>query len=107
LNELREHEIYKVCDKIADVDISPIVLRINDPYVLTIYADASFAIGPLMQSVSGDIVFLNGSPLLWGSLKQAIIVDSSCSAEYVAASVACKQAIYEENLISVFGIFLC
>jgi hypothetical protein len=59
-----------------------------------------------MQSVSGYIIYLNGSPLLWGSLKQAIIVDSSCSAEYVAASVACKQAIYAENLIGFMG-FSC
>jgi hypothetical protein len=106
INELREHEIYKVRDEIADVDISPIVLPLNMRYNLVIYADASFAVGPLMQSVSGYTVFLNGSPLLWGSLKQTIIVDSSCSAEYVAASVACKQAIYAENLIGFLG-FSC
>jgi hypothetical protein len=106
VNELREHAIYKVRDEIADVDISPIVLPENQRYNLTIYADASFAVGPLMQSVSGYVIFLNGSPLLWGSLKQTIIVDSSCSAEYVAASVACKQAIYAENLIGFLG-FSC
>jgi hypothetical protein len=106
INELREHEIYKVRDEIADVDISPIVLPLNEKYNLIIYADASFAVGPLKQSVSGYVVFLNGSPLLWGSLKQTIIVDSSCSAEYVAASVACKQAIYAENLIGFLG-FTC
>ena len=106
MNELREHAIYKVRDEIADVDIAPIVLPENQRYNLTIYADASFAVGPLMQSVSGYIIYLNGSPLLWGSLKQTIIVDSSCSAEYVAASVACKQAIYAENLIG-FMWFSC
>ena len=52
------------------------------------------------------MVFLNGTPFLWGSLKQTIVVDSSCSAEYVAASVACKQAIYAENLIAFLG-FSC
>jgi hypothetical protein len=106
MNELREHAIYKVRDEIADVDISPVILPENQRYNLTIYADASFAVGPLMQSVSGYIIYLNGSPLLWGSLKQTIIVDSSCSAEYVAASVACKQAIYAENLIGFMG-FSC
>ncbi len=106
VNELREHAIYKVRDEMADVDIAPIILPINQRYNLTIYADASFAVGPLMQSVSGHIVYLNGSPLLWGSLKQTIIVDSSCSAEYVAASVATKQAIYAENLIGFLG-FSC
>jgi hypothetical protein len=106
MNELREHAIYKVRDEIADVDISPIILPENQRYKLTIYADASFAVGPLMQSVSGYVIYLNGSPLLWGSLKQTIIVDSSCSAEYVAASVACKQSIYAENLIGFLG-FSC
>jgi hypothetical protein len=106
MNELREHAIYKVRDEVADVDISPIILPENQRYNLTIYADASFAVGPLMQSVSGYVIYLNGSPLLWGSLKQTIIVDSSCSAEYVAASVACKQAIYAENLIGFMG-FSC
>jgi hypothetical protein len=34
------------------------------------------------------------------------VVDSSCSAEYVAASVACKQAIHAENIIRFLG-FSC
>jgi hypothetical protein len=59
-----------------------------------------------MQSVSGYIVYLNGTPLLWGSLKQTIVVDSSCSAEYVAASISCKQAIHAENMIGFLG-FSC
>jgi hypothetical protein len=71
-----------------------------------IYTDASFATGETMQSVSGYIVYLNGTPLLWGSLKQTIVVDSSCSAEYVAASVSCKQAIHAENMIGFLG-FTC
>jgi hypothetical protein len=40
------------------------------------------------------------------SQKQTIVVDSSCSAEYVAASVACKQAIHAENIIRFLG-FSC
>jgi hypothetical protein len=106
VNELREHAIYKVRDEIADVDILPIVLPENLRYNLTVYADASFAVGPMMQSVSGYVIHLNGAPLLWGSLKQTIVVDSSCAAEYVAASVACKQTIYAENLVGFLG-FSC
>jgi hypothetical protein len=90
INELREKALYKVKDEIADVDIQPIMLPLNKRYTLIIYADASFAVGDTMQSVSGYVIFLNGTPLLWGSLKQTIVVDSSCSAEYVAASVACN-----------------
>jgi hypothetical protein len=68
-----------------------------------VFADASFAVGETKQSVTGYIVFLNGSPLLWGSLKQTIVVDSSCSAEFVAASVACKQLIHAENMVGFLG----
>jgi hypothetical protein len=106
INELREKALYKVKEEIADEDIRPIILPLNERYNLVIYADASFAVGDTMQSVSGYIVYLNGTPLLWGSLKQTIVVDSSCSAEYVAASVACKQAIHSENLIGFLG-FTC
>jgi hypothetical protein len=105
-NELREKALYKVREEIADEDVRPVILPINSRYRLIIYADASFAVGILKQSVSGYVIYLNGTPLLWGSLKQTIVVDSSCSAEYVAASVACKQAIHTENLISFLG-FSC
>jgi hypothetical protein len=106
MNELREKSLYRGRDEIADVDIQPVVLKINSRFRLIIYADASFAIGDTKQSVSGYVIFLNGTPLLWGSLKQTVVVDSSCSAEYVAASVACKQAIHAENLIGFLG-FSC
>jgi hypothetical protein len=106
MNELREKSLYKVKDDIADEDIRPVILPINERYNLIIYSDASFAVGDTKQSVSGFVVFLNGTPLLWGSLKQTVVVDSSCSAEYVAASVACKQAIHAENIIGFLG-FSC
>ncbi len=105
-NELREKALYKVRDEIAAEHIRPIILPLNSRYSLIIYADASFAVGLLKQSVSGYIIYLNGTSLLWGSLKQTIVVDSSCSAEYVAASVACKQAIHAENIIRFLG-FSC
>jgi hypothetical protein len=106
INELREKALLKVKEQIADVDIKPIVLPINTRYKIVVYTDASFGVGTITQSVSGYIVYLNGTPLLWGSLKQTIVVDSSCSAEYVAASVSCKQAIHAENMIGFLG-FSC
>jgi hypothetical protein len=106
INEMREKALYKVKGEIADEDIRPILLPVNTRYNLVVYADASFAVGTTMQSVSGFVVYLNGTPLMWDSLKQTIVVDSSCSAEYVAASVACKQIIHSENLVGFLG-FSC
>jgi hypothetical protein len=70
------------------------------------YSDASFAVGELKQSISGFIVFVNGIPLLWGSLKQTVVVDSTCSAEYVASSICCKQVLQAENMLQ-FLDFTC
>ncbi len=56
------------------LDIHRVSLPVNSRYSLLVYADASFAVGVLKQSLTGYVVFLNGSPLLWGSLKQTIAV---------------------------------
>jgi hypothetical protein len=93
-------------DDASELDIPRLVLATNVRYNLIVYGDASFAIGETKQSVSGFVVYLNGTPLLWGSLKQTIVVDSSCSAEYVAASIACKQLLHAENMIGFLG-FCC
>ncbi len=88
------------------LDLCRVLLPVNHRYSLVVFGDASFAVGELKQSVTGYIVYLNGVPLLWGSLKQTIVVDSSCSAEFVAASVACKQLIHAENMLGFLG-FSC
>jgi hypothetical protein len=96
---------YAVPDPLL-IDIYRTQLPVNPRYRLVVYADASFAVGDLKQSVSGYIVYLNGVSILWGSLKQTIVVDSSCSAEFVAASIACKQLLHAENMVGFFG-FSC
>jgi hypothetical protein len=84
-------------------DIPRKVLPINSRYRLLGYGDASFAVGETKQSITGFIIYLNGVPLLWGSLKQTVVVDSSCSAEFVAASVTCKQLVHAENMLGFLG----
>ena len=39
------------------------------------YTDASFAVNELKQSVSGWVIYLNGSPMLFGSCRQTVVVD--------------------------------
>ena len=56
-------------DDSAELDIPRVTLAVNNRYNLVVYGDASFAIGETKQSVSGFVVYLNGTPLLWGSLK--------------------------------------
>jgi hypothetical protein len=90
-------------EDVDGLDLPRVSLPTNPNYSLVAFGDASFAVGTLNQSVTGYVIFLNGVPLLWGSLKQTIVVDSSCSAEFVAASVACKQLIHTENMLGFLG----
>ncbi len=68
------------------------------------YSDAAFAVDELKQSVSGWVVYLNGTPMLFGSLRQTVVVDSSCSAEYVAASICVKQIMELENMLEFLEV---
>ena len=96
---------YAVRD-VEGLDLHRVCLPVNPRYSMVVFGDASFAVGDSKQSVTGYVIFLNGVPLLWGSIKQTIVVDSSCSAEFVAASVACKQLIHAENMVGFLG-FSC
>jgi hypothetical protein len=60
---------YSVDDP-ESINVKQVLLPVNNRYNLLVYGDASFAIGESKQSVTGYIVYLNGVPLLWGSLKQ-------------------------------------
>ena len=105
-NELKEHDIYKLDMDLddANLDIKKILAPTNSRFTTVAYSDASFAVGLGKQSISGfDIMINDGTPLLWGSLKQTVVVDSTCSAEYVASSICCKQILQAENMVQ----FLC
>jgi hypothetical protein len=92
-----------VVDDVEEFDIPRKALPVNLRYRMMGYGDASFAVGETKQSITGFVIYLNGVPLLWGSLKQTVVVDSSCSAEFVAASVTCKQLVHAENMIGFLG----
>jgi hypothetical protein len=46
------------------------------------------------QSTTGVIFFLINSPISWQSMKQKVIAQSSCEAEYIAAANATCQALW-------------
>ena len=107
-NELEAKDLYKL-DAVFDdekLDIIKTLKPTNRRFTMIAYSDASFATGISKQSVSGYIILLNGIPWLFGSLKQTIVVDSTCSAEYVAASICCKQILEAENMVQ-FLEFTC
>jgi hypothetical protein len=108
LNELEENNLYKLDTDLDDItlDIEKVLAPTNARFTKVAYSDASFAVGETKQSITGFIILINGTPILWGSLKQTVVVDSTCSAEYVAASVCCKQIMQAENMVQ-FLDFTC
>ena len=108
INELEETNLYKLDPLVDDVslDLKKTLADTNTRFTKVAYTDASFAVGETKQSISGFVILINGTPILWGSLKQTIVVDSTCSAEYVAASVCCKQILQAENMVQ-FLDFTC
>ena len=81
-------------------------LPINHRFSTIGFTDASFAVGEDKRSISGFVIFVNGTPIMWGSEKQTTVADSTCAAEFIAASVCCRLFQHVENMFSFFG-FLC
>ena len=56
------------------------------------------------KSTSGYIFMLNGGPVSWYSKKQAIVALSSTEAEYIALTLAAKEATWLRLLLTELGI---
>lgn len=51
------------------------------------------------KSTSGCIIFINQTPVVWRSSKQNCTATSTVESELIAASVACKEAIWVKRLV--------
>ena len=62
---------------------------------LTVYTDSDFqGDKDSKKSTSGSMFVLNGGSVVWRSVKQSCIADSTMEAEYVAATEAAKEAVW-------------
>ena len=52
------------------------------------------------KSTSGSVFTLGGGAVVWRSVKQSCIADSTMEAEYVAASEASKEAVWLRRFLS-------
>ena len=104
VNELEVKDLFRESD-FERGDLRPATnVDETDVFRIVAYTDAAFAVDEKMQSVSGWIVYLNGAPIIFGSMKQTVVVDSSCSAEYVAASICVKKVKEFENMLEFLEI---
>ena len=65
------------------------------------YTDSDFqADKDSRTSTSGSVFTLGGGAVVWRSIKQSSIADSTMEAEYIAASEAAKEAVWLKNFLS-------
>jgi hypothetical protein len=70
-----------------------------------VYSDADWANCTLTRrSISGHVVMVHGTAVLWGSKKQPVVTKSTCAAEYIAASMAVDEALMAIKLFNDFGV---
>jgi hypothetical protein len=70
-----------------------------------VFADSDWATCPDTRlSISGYVITIEGSPVVWGSKKQPIVAKSTMVAEYIAASVASDDAISLLKFLDDVGI---
>ena len=58
------------------------------------------------KSTSGFVFMLNGGPISWCSKRQSTVALSSTEAEYMALTLACKEASWLRLLLSELGILI-
>ena len=84
---------------------SPEMLPQDARFQLTIPTDASYAADQMSRrSDMGYIIFLNGGPVDWGSIRMCGIADSSFNAEYCAMSMGTKKTIPVQVILNFMGI---
>ena len=76
-----------------------IMLGVEQNFSLVGFSDSDWAGCPeSRKSTSGFVFTLAGGAISWKSKKQSVIALSTCEAEYIAASLACKEAIWLSRL---------
>jgi hypothetical protein len=68
------------------------------------YGDADYAnCVEMRRSVTGIVITLDGTPVVWASRKQPTVTKSSTAAECVAASMTADDAILAQKILSDLG----
>lgn len=89
----------------GSTDLKLLLGKPNDNVPLFGYADANFAEAKIdRKSNSGHIFFVFGAAVSWSCRKQTCVALSSCEAEFVSLSDACKEAVWLRRLLEEFDL---
>ncbi|TYK03174.1 gag/pol protein [Cucumis melo var. makuwa] len=73
----------------------------SEDLILTGYTNSNFQTNKdARKSTSGSVFTLNGGVVVWRSIKQSCIVDSTMEAEYVATCEAAKEAVWLKKFLT-------
>lgn len=76
----------------------------NDSIILSGYTDADWGANrDDRKSISGQVFYLCGGPIVWASRKQKSVAISTMEAEYMAAADAVSQALWCRTLLAELG----
>jgi len=79
-------------------------IEYGGPSDLEAYHDADYAADvDTQRSATGAVFLLNGGAIAWTSKMQKTVATSTTEAEYVAASVASKEAVWLQRLLGELG----
>ena len=80
-------------------------MEVERGFVVKGYVDANFDTNPDdSKSQTGYVFLLNGGSLSWCSSKQSVVADSTCEAEYIAASEAAKEGVCMKQFMTYLGV---
>jgi hypothetical protein len=83
----------------------PIQMKPISGPLLVVYSDSDWGTCPCTRrSVSGIVITINGSPVVWASRKQPLVAKSTMAAEYLAASMAMDEALCVLHLLEENGL---
>ena len=72
---------------------------------MTGYTDSDFQTDKdSRNSTSGSVFILNSGSVVWRSIKQSCIADSTMEAEYVAACEAAKEAVWLKSFLKALEV---
>ncbi|KAA0026286.1 gag/pol protein [Cucumis melo var. makuwa] len=84
-----------------------ILLYGSKDLILTGYTDSNFQTHrDSRKSISGSVFTLNGGAVVWRSIKQGCIADSTMEAEYVATCEAAKEAVWLRKFLNDLQVVL-
>jgi len=76
----------------------------SEDHSLVGYVDADWAGDPnSRRSISGCVFFLNGCPISWAAKKQPSISLSSTESEYMASTLATREAVFLRQFLAELG----